>query len=90
MTEYIYDVHVLLADGSSLPALRGLKLHSPQYGQLTEADVINAIRADPGRYNYSVDRQMGMVYLGPVAVPLEQFRGIRAVLVSMSIVNPNG
>lgn len=86
MTEYTYNIHIVLADGSSLLALQGVKLHSPQYGQLTEADVLAAIRANPQAYAYSVDRQAGMVYLGSVAVPLEQFRGIRAELVSMSIV----
>lgn len=88
MTEYIYNIYILLADGSTIPALQGVRLHSPQYGQLTEADVLAAIRANPQAYSYSVDRQMGMVYLGSAAVPLEQFRGIKAELVSMSIIQP--
>lgn len=87
MTEYIYNIHILLADGTSIPALQGVKLHSPGYGQLKEADVLAAIRANPQAYAYEVDRQAGMVYLGSAAVPLEQFRGIKAELVSMSIIS---
>ena len=88
MTEYRYNIYLDLKDGTSILALENAILHSPQYGELTQADILAAIRANPKAYGYAVDRQAGMLYLGSVAIPLESFKALRAELTSMSIIQP--
>ena len=83
MARFLFSVEVKRTDGVELPA--ELVPHEDPNYNVEEWEFLQHVRNNSGGYGYVVDRTNGMVYFRGTSVPLEQFAGLKATLVSKEV-----